>query len=511
LTITFTWLLAGEAYEKPVCKLASDRFNFINRILNQAVQDGTSMSFQKMALVINVSRIGEGKPIRNEFSGEVVRIGSGENNDICLKSNYVGSDTGVLTRSQGQWELFVMGQTEVKVDEQTICPGERTLLPATCKIEIFPFELALFESANSTSAVDFITDSGQPLKSVELKDDQYIELELDSELSHLFANQPMIGDLYQLKGVTRLAVDYEGTMLVERQGDWEKPATQPDTEELLDFVERLLASELTPQKPFACKQLTGGDEVYFVRNAQSARSLSIAKPSFTAKEPIASNSILNFLVAALRLGKSIAVSSTQRAHACQFMADIGKHLAPSNGIWFSDEALPTDLNLAHIIDMSATKLSDKSLSSVFELHQKQSELNPNVTLIHQESLGQQLARLTLGILSGSRSIVFSESSDCVDGLLTRLEFLLAQQGYDFPMVQRAISSTVDLVCQISIKDGRPTVSQLTEIEHPVDGDYLKNSLFEFTNSKLISTGAVPTFAADLRQMKLIDMSMFAHD
>jgi hypothetical protein len=79
------------------------------------------------------------------------------------------------------------------------------------------------------------------------------------------------------------------------------------------------------------------------------------------------------------------------------------------------------------------------------------------------------------------------------------------------MVQRAISSTVDLVCQISIKDGRPTVSQLTEIEHPVDGDYLKNSLFEFTNSKLISTGAVPTFAADLRQMKLIDMSMFAHD
>ena len=99
------------------------------------------------------SRQGDTEAHVLETQGDQVSIGRHADNDIVLKSPYVGERVAVLLRVGGSWELTPLGETDVLVDSQVLHPGERVLITPRQAVNIFPYTLNV-ESADYDVATD---------------------------------------------------------------------------------------------------------------------------------------------------------------------------------------------------------------------------------------------------------------------------------------------------------------------------------------------------------------------
>lgn len=83
-----------------------------------------------------------------EVSGNRIRIGRHENNELVLHSPYIADQAAVLYKLDGKWELNVLGMNGLRI-LQTDAPaeqlnaGERRILETDVSIELFPYTLSL--------------------------------------------------------------------------------------------------------------------------------------------------------------------------------------------------------------------------------------------------------------------------------------------------------------------------------------------------------------------------------
>ncbi len=87
-----------------------------------------------------------------ELVGATVRIGRKPDNDIVLESPYVAPHAAQLQRVGPNWEVVSLGKNGCRVGERILNPGERSVLGADGRFQIFPFSLAVEADLRSTSA-----------------------------------------------------------------------------------------------------------------------------------------------------------------------------------------------------------------------------------------------------------------------------------------------------------------------------------------------------------------------
>ncbi|HBE66528.1 MAG TPA: hypothetical protein DDW52_00130 [Planctomycetaceae bacterium] len=78
-----------------------------------------------------------------EVTGERVRIGRSEANDLVLHSPYIAAQAATLYRQDRGWEIVASGNNGLKVDGEHIAAGDHRLLQYSTEIEIFPYTLQL--------------------------------------------------------------------------------------------------------------------------------------------------------------------------------------------------------------------------------------------------------------------------------------------------------------------------------------------------------------------------------
>ena len=78
-----------------------------------------------------------------EATGNRVRIGRAESNEIVLDSPYIADEAAVLYKRDGSWELVALGINGVTVGDKQIYNGDRCELRTNQTISLFPFTLTL--------------------------------------------------------------------------------------------------------------------------------------------------------------------------------------------------------------------------------------------------------------------------------------------------------------------------------------------------------------------------------
>ncbi len=78
-----------------------------------------------------------------EVSGNRVRIGRAETNEIVLDSPFIAEEAAVLYKRGGGWELVALGINGVKVGDKQVYNGERCEIRTNQSISLFPFTITL--------------------------------------------------------------------------------------------------------------------------------------------------------------------------------------------------------------------------------------------------------------------------------------------------------------------------------------------------------------------------------
>lgn len=78
-----------------------------------------------------------------EVSGDRVKIGRSETNDLVLHSPYIAAEAATLYRQDSFWEIVASGNNGLKVGGEHISAGDHRLLEYSTEIEIFPYTLQL--------------------------------------------------------------------------------------------------------------------------------------------------------------------------------------------------------------------------------------------------------------------------------------------------------------------------------------------------------------------------------
>lgn len=78
-----------------------------------------------------------------EVSGNRVRIGRAESNEIVLDSPYIADEAAVLYKRSGAWELVSLGINGLKVGDKQVYNGDRCQIRSNQSISLFPFTLTL--------------------------------------------------------------------------------------------------------------------------------------------------------------------------------------------------------------------------------------------------------------------------------------------------------------------------------------------------------------------------------
>ncbi len=78
-----------------------------------------------------------------EVSGNRVRIGRAETNEIVLDSPFIAEEAAVLYRRGGAWELVALGINGVKVGDKQVYNGDRCEIRTNQSISLFPFTITL--------------------------------------------------------------------------------------------------------------------------------------------------------------------------------------------------------------------------------------------------------------------------------------------------------------------------------------------------------------------------------
>jgi len=110
-----------------------------------------------------------------EVSGNRVRIGRDERNDIVLNSPYVADQAAVLMKRGNRWELTALGLNGCEVDEKPLWQGERRALEGTERIKLFPYTLTL-EAAKQTEMSASQMHHSCEVRSAELIRDMHVQL-----------------------------------------------------------------------------------------------------------------------------------------------------------------------------------------------------------------------------------------------------------------------------------------------------------------------------------------------